>query len=88
MKAASGVICPFCSSPIVRGQHEIIDETLIGANHYLHRPFNNSSKVVGNNSETPCGMKCIDCYRYKNAWCLGCPASKDYKNPMLKLSNF
>ena len=37
-----------------------------------------------NNVETPCGMTCTDCYRYNNAWCSGCPASKDYKNPLLK----
>ena len=50
-ESSVGVICPFCSSSIVGGQPEIIDETLIGANHYLHRPFSDPSEVAGNNEE-------------------------------------
>ena len=55
--------------------------------HYLGTPIYGNIVInveSGINAETPCGMKCVDCYRYNNAWCLGCPASKDYKNPLLK----
>lgn len=55
--------------------------------HYLGTPIHGNIIInveSENNVETPCGMKCADCYRYNNAWCLGCPASKDYKNPLLK----
>jgi len=34
--------------------------------------------------KTPCGMVCVDCHRYQNGWCHGCPDSKDYKNPLMK----
>jgi len=54
--------------------------------HYLGTPIHGNIIInveSGNDAETPCGMKCADCYRYHNAWCLGCPASKDYKNPLL-----
>jgi len=55
--------------------------------HYLGTPIHGNIIInveSGNNAETPCGMKCADCYMYENGWCLGCPASKDYKNPLLK----
>lgn len=54
---------------------------------YLGTPIHGDIIInVGpsNSDENPCGMKCLDCHRYENAWCLGCPASKYYKNPMLK----
>lgn len=55
--------------------------------HYLGTPIHGNiiiNEFPSNKDEAPCGMKCSDCYRYNNAWCLGCPASKDYKNPLLK----
>ncbi len=55
--------------------------------HYLGTPIHGNIIInleSGSSEESPCGMKCADCYRYNNAWCLGCPASKDYKNPLLK----
>lgn len=55
--------------------------------HYLGTPIYGDmiiNVVPSKNSETPCGMTCSDCYRYSNEWCLGCPASKDYKDPLLK----
>jgi len=45
------VVCPFCSSPLIRGRPEIIDETLIGAKHYLHKPFSDPSDVEGSDEE-------------------------------------
>ena len=55
--------------------------------HYLGTPIHGNiiiNLVSGGNAVTPCGKKCADCYRYNNAWCQGCPISKDYKNPLLK----
>lgn len=50
---ASGpkVVCPFCSSPLVGGRPEIIDETLSRAKHYLHKPFSDPSDVEGGDEE-------------------------------------
>lgn len=55
--------------------------------HYLGTPIHGNIIInvfPSDRDEAPCGMKCTDCYRYNNAWCFGCPASKDYKNPLLK----
>ncbi len=55
--------------------------------HYLGTPIHGNigiNVIPGNNDEPPCGMKCNDCYRYENTWCFGCPASKYYKNPLIK----
>lgn len=60
---------------------EIIDA------QYLGTPIHGDIIInVGpsNSDENPCGMKCFDCPRYEKAWCMGCPASKYYKNPTLK----
>jgi len=35
-------------------------------------------------SETPRGKACSSCYRYINSWCVGCPLTADYKNPLLE----
>ncbi len=55
--------------------------------HYLGTPIHGNVIINAesrNGEESPCGMKCADCYRYNNAWCVGCPASKDYRNPLLE----
>lgn len=52
--------------------------------HYLGTPIHGELRVKvpqGQHAETPCGMRCTECYRYENSWCLGCPTSDDYKNP-------
>lgn len=42
-------------------------------------------KVESNeNNETPCELNCSDCPRHINAQCSGCPASSNYRNPLLK----
>ncbi len=54
--------------------------------HYLGTPIHGNiiiNVAPGNKDETPCGKKCIECYKFENAWCLGCPISKHYKNPLL-----
>jgi arsenate reductase len=50
-ESSVGVICPFCSSPIVGDRPEIIGETLPEAKRYLHRPFRNPSEVEGSNEK-------------------------------------
>lgn len=55
--------------------------------HYLGTPIHGNIVInveSSENGEAPCGMKCADCHRYNNAWCVGCPASKYYKSPLLR----
>lgn len=52
--------------------------------HYLATPIHGDiiiAPVQKKEDTTPCGMKCIDCHRFENSWCTGCPLSKDYKSP-------
>jgi len=49
--SSARVTCPFCSSPLLRGRPEIIDETLPGAKCYLHHPFIDPSEVEGSDEE-------------------------------------
>jgi DNA-binding Lrp family transcriptional regulator len=35
-------------------------------------------------TETPCGKICSECHRYSNEWCVGCPSTIHYKNPIQK----
>ena len=35
-------------------------------------------------TETPCGKICSECHRYTNEWCVGCPITIHYKNPIQK----
>jgi DNA-binding Lrp family transcriptional regulator len=54
---------------------------------YLGTPIHGNMIInveSSRNSETPCGMNCSDCHRYNNAWCVGCPASSHYRNPLQK----
>ena len=44
-------ICPFCSSPIVGGRSEIIDETPSQVKRYIHNPFSDPSEVEGSDEE-------------------------------------
>jgi arsenate reductase len=50
-ESSVGVICPFCSPPIVGDRPEIIGEMLPGATRYLHHPFSNPSEVEGSDEE-------------------------------------
>ena len=49
--SSARVTCPFCSSPLLGGRPEIIDETLPGAKRYLHHPFIDPSEVGGSDKE-------------------------------------
>jgi DNA-binding Lrp family transcriptional regulator len=35
--------------------------------------------ILGSEDNTPCGLSCDICDRYKSNWCLGCPSTKHYK---------
>ena len=53
--------------------------------HYLGTPIHGDIVIrvetPRQNGKAPCGKECVDCHRYNSAWCVGCPASKDYKSP-------
>jgi hypothetical protein len=56
--------------------------------HYLGTPIHGDiiiDVVPSSHDETPCGLNCSDCIRYQYEWCIGCPSSSDYKNPLLEL---
>jgi len=55
--------------------------------HYLGTPIHGDIIIdvsQNDNETTPCGMKCIECYKFINSWCTGCPSQKDYKSPFTK----
>jgi DNA-binding Lrp family transcriptional regulator len=33
--------------------------------------------------KTSCGKNCGSCYRYDQGWCIGCPMTFDYKDPVV-----
>jgi DNA-binding Lrp family transcriptional regulator len=54
--------------------------------HYLGTPIYGDMIInvePGEKSESPCGKICPSCHRYNNDWCLGCPTTTFYKNPMV-----
>jgi arsenate reductase len=50
-KSSAKVVCAFCSSPLVGGRPEIINETLPDATRYLDHPFEDPSEVEGTDEE-------------------------------------
>jgi arsenate reductase len=46
-KSSLKTTCALCSSPIIAGRPQIIEETLPGAKRYLHHPFSDPSEVEG-----------------------------------------
>jgi DNA-binding Lrp family transcriptional regulator len=55
--------------------------------HYLGTPIHGDIGIKITpiiSEETPCGKICSDCHRYENKWCLGCPITVDYDNPIVK----
>jgi len=54
---------------------------------YMETPIHGNIVInikPSENRETPCGLNCSDYPRYIDALCLGCPASSNYRNPLLK----
>lgn len=50
--------------------------------HYLGTPIHGDLLVnIHSNEgiEAPCGKVCKNCHRYEMGWCIGCPATSDYK---------
>ncbi|HUS78082.1 MAG TPA: winged helix-turn-helix transcriptional regulator [Patescibacteria group bacterium] len=55
--------------------------------HYLGTPIQGNAIVnicSGECGNPPCGRDSVECPRYKNGWCRGCPLSSVYKNPLLE----
>lgn len=55
--------------------------------HYLGTPIHGDVRIrvePAGQRGPPCGRICSKCSRYVNGWCLGCPCSADYRNPLLE----
>ena len=55
--------------------------------NYLGTPISGRMTLnmrLGDAETSPCGMNCAECSRYTSGWCIGCPATKHYKNPLIK----
>ncbi len=55
--------------------------------HYLGTPIHGSVNIdveLNKSEASPCDRKCSGCLRYVNGWCVGCPGTTHYKNPLLK----
>ena len=50
-RSSPKVTCTFCSSPLVGGRPEIINDTLPGAKHYIDHGFPDPSEAEGNQEE-------------------------------------
>jgi arsenate reductase len=50
-KSSAKVVCAFCSSPLVGGRPEIINEMLPDTKRYLDHPFDDPSEVEGTDEE-------------------------------------
>jgi arsenate reductase len=49
--SSTRVACPFCSSSIIRGRPEIVEETLPRAKRYLQHGFSDPSEAEGSDEE-------------------------------------
>jgi len=49
--SSAKVACPFCSTPLIRGRPEIVEETLPGAKRYIQHGFSDPSEVEGSDEE-------------------------------------
>jgi len=49
--SSARVACPFCSSPLIRGRPEIVEETLRGAKRYVQHGFSDPSEVEGSDED-------------------------------------
>jgi arsenate reductase len=49
--SSARVACPFCSSPLIGGRPEIVEETLPKAKRYLQHGFSDPSEVEGSDEE-------------------------------------
>jgi Lrp/AsnC family leucine-responsive transcriptional regulator len=53
--------------------------------HYMGTPIHGDITVgvcPAESEETPCGKNCVTCHRYLDEYCIGCPISTEYKNPL------
>jgi len=64
-----------------------IDGVNVVYSNYLGTPIMGNITISSSSQKsdvTPCKKICLSCARYANEWCLGCPASVNYKNPLKK----
>ena len=55
--------------------------------HYLGTPIYGEVPIrvfSKDGTVSPCEKNCVECLRYQNVWCPGCPISSYYRNPMLE----
>jgi len=52
------VSCPFCSSPLIKGRPEIVQETLPHAKRYLQHGFSDPSEVEGSDEKKIEAFRC------------------------------
>jgi protein-tyrosine-phosphatase len=50
-KSSAKVVCAFCSSPLIGGRPQIINEMLPDATRYIDHPFEDPSEVEGTDEE-------------------------------------
>ena len=64
-----------------------IEDVDIVYTHYLGTPIHGDLAIKVfpiTSDETPCGKVCSTCHRFEKNWCLGCPITVDYVNPLVK----
>ena len=66
--------CAVRSHPGIRRSEVIIGESPIKPDHVQFNP------PKADRETTPCGRNCSECQRYKEGKCIGCPATKHYKD--------
>jgi len=49
--SSASVACPFCSSPLIKGRPEIVEDKLPKAKRYLQHGFSDPSEVEGSDEE-------------------------------------
>jgi arsenate reductase len=76
--SSAKVACPFCSSQLIGGRPEIVEETLPGAKRYSQHGFSHPSEVEGSDEE-----KAVAFQRTRNdikKWVLDYFASLKYED--------
>ena len=66
--------CAVRTRPGIRRSEVIVGESPIKPDHVQFNPPKSDREI------TPCGENCLACQRYKENKCIGCPATKHYKD--------
>lgn len=71
---------------VIESYRDIANSEVVYA-HYLGTPIHGDTLInieSDGEDQAPCGMNCRECHRYERDWCMGCPATTNYRNPLLK----